>query len=146
MINIENRFAAEIAKAKKPSLTELGLRFDRSVMRLIDDLRAHAEQRVPNGITVLLTVTAPIRLRAKTAGSLKEKLEDLLESEFPRRDRRFVIHRNHVRIRLIKRSSKQLPKLVGLVHNPDIDPRLLLNLVEEWLLKAESTKVTARIR
>ena len=136
-MNIEKRFAAEIAKAKKLSLTKLGLRFDRSVMRLIDDLRAHAEQRVPNGIAVLLTVTAPVRLRAKTAGSLKEKVEDLFESEFPRRDLRFVMHKNHVRIRFIKGSSKQLPKLVALVHNPDIDSRFLLNLVEEWLLNAD---------
>ena len=43
------------------------LRFDKVATRLIERLQATLGETVPDGMTVLLTITAPIRLPSKTA-------------------------------------------------------------------------------
>ena len=48
------------------------LRFDKVATRLIERLQATLGETVPDGMTVLLTITAPIRLPSKTAASLEE--------------------------------------------------------------------------
>jgi hypothetical protein len=59
--------------AAKPSL-----RFDKVATRLIERLQATLGETVPDGMTVLLTITAPIRLPSKTAASLEDKIQTLL--------------------------------------------------------------------
>jgi hypothetical protein len=54
------------------------LRFDRVVTRLIQGLHASLGETLPGGTTVVLTVTAPIRLPSKTAAALEEKIRALL--------------------------------------------------------------------
>jgi hypothetical protein len=49
------------------------LRFDKVATRLIERLQATCGETVPDGMTVLLTITAPIRLPSKTAASLEDK-------------------------------------------------------------------------
>jgi hypothetical protein len=99
----------------------------------MDRLRATAAQTVPGGMTVLLTITAPIRLPSKTAVSLEGKIQTLLGRKSPDRDERATIYGNRVRIRLLKDASKRAPKMIGFVHNPDSDPVLLLNMTCELL-------------
>jgi hypothetical protein len=109
------------------------LRFDRVATRLIERLQAGSEQTVPDGMTVLLTITAPIRLPAKTAASLEEKIRTLLARGSARRDKKDTIHGNRVRIRLLRGKSERAPKMIGFVHNSDSDPLLLLNMTRELL-------------
>src|SRR5215467_14055812 len=62
------------------------LRFDKVVTRLMERLQAAVREIVPDGTTVLLTVTAPIRLASKTAAALEDKIQNLLKRRSPGRD------------------------------------------------------------
>src|ERR1700758_1416808 len=68
------------------------LRFDKVATRLIERLQATLGETVPDGMTVLLTITAPIRLPSKTAAALEGKLHAILGQESPSRDEKITIH------------------------------------------------------
>jgi hypothetical protein len=110
-----------------------GLRFDKVATRLIARLRATLGETVPDGMTVLLTITAPIRLPSKTAAALEDKIQTLLGRGSPGRDEKDTIHGNRVQIRLLRDESGRAPKMIGFVHNSDSDPLLLLNMTHELL-------------
>jgi len=121
------------ANAAKPRL-----RFDQVVTRLMEHLQASLGKAVPDGMTVLLTVTAPIRLPGKIAASLEDKIKTLLgrgstRPDPPARDQRDTIHGNRIRIRVLRDGAERAPKLIGFVHNPNSDPLLLLNMTHELL-------------
>jgi hypothetical protein len=109
------------------------LRFDKVVMRLMKRLQATLGETVPDGVTVLLTITAPIRLPSKTAASLEDKIQTLLGRRSLGRDEKETIHGNRVQIRLLRDESERAPKMIGFVHNSDSDPLLLLNMTRELL-------------
>jgi hypothetical protein len=112
------------------------LRFDKVATRLIERLQATLGETVPDGMTVLLTITAPIRLPSKTAASLEDKIQTLLGRGSPGRDEpdeRDTIHGNRVQIRLLRDESERGPKMIGFVHNSDSDALLLLNMTRELL-------------
>jgi hypothetical protein len=110
-----------------------GLRFDKVATRLIERLQSALGETVPDGTTVLLTVTAPIRLPSKTTASLEDKVQTLLGRGSTGRDENDTIHGNRVRIRLLRGESERAPKMIGFVHNPDSEPLLLFNLTSELL-------------
>ena len=85
------------------------LRFDKVVTRLMERLQATLGETVPDGMTVLLTITAPIRVPSKTAASLEDKIQTLLGRGSPGRDEKATIHGNRVRIRLSSRSTARSP-------------------------------------
>ena len=122
------RRGASQAKAAKPHL-----RFDKVATRLMERLQAALREAVPDGMTVLLAVTAPIRLASKTAATLEGKIQTLLKRKSPGRDVKDSIHENRVMIRLLRNKSRRAPILIGFVHNPDTDPLLLLNMARELL-------------
>lgn len=109
------------------------LRFDKVATRLMERLQAAVRDEVPAGVTVLVTVTAPIRLASKTAAFLEERTRTLLGRRSHGRDETATIHGNRVRIRVLKGQSNRVPKLIGFVHNPDTDPLLLMNMTRGWL-------------
>jgi hypothetical protein len=109
------------------------LRFDKVATRLFERLRAKLGGTVPDGMTVLLTITAPIHLPSKTATSLEDKIQTLLARGAPGRDEKDTIHGNRVHIRLSRDKSERAPKMIGFVHNSDSDPLLLLNMTRELL-------------
>jgi hypothetical protein len=109
------------------------LRFDRVATRLIEGLQAILGEAVPDGMTVLLTITAPIRLPSKTAAALEGKIQTLLGRESPSRDEKTTIHGNRVQIRVLMGASERAPKMIGFVHNSDSDPLLILNMTRELL-------------
>ena len=110
-----------------------GLRFDKVATGLIERLQTTLGDTVPKDTTVLLTVTAPIRLPAKTAAALEDKILTLLGRGSTGRDAKDTIHGNRVRIRLLRAKAGQTPRVIGFVHNPDSDPLLLLNMASELL-------------
>lgn len=137
----ENRVAVDVATLK-PHGTSHGdapkprLRFDKVVAWLIERLQATLGKTVPDGVTVLLTVTAPIRLPAKTAAALEEKVPALLGRSALHhgvRDVKTTMHGNRVRIRALRHGSRRAPKMIGFVHHPDTDPLLLFNMTGEML-------------
>lgn len=134
MTNIEKQIANRIAKANGLSVTKLGLRFDKVVVRLLGNLREYVEQINPNEGVILLTITAPIKLPAKTEHELKGQIRDIFNSGFPAGYRRINVFQNQVCLSTVGRSSKKNSKFVGLVHNPGTDAELLLNLASQWLI------------
>jgi hypothetical protein len=123
------------------------LRFDKVATRLMERLQTTLGETVPDGMTVLLTVTAPIRLASKTAASLEDKLQTLLRRGSPVRDEKDTIHGNRVQIRLLKTGSERAPRMIGFVHNPDTDALLLLNMTRELLdlISAEAGRRAPRL-
>jgi hypothetical protein len=112
---------------------KLGLRFDKVAARLLDRLQAAVTETAPGGVTVLLTITAPIRLPSKTASALEDKIQTLLAAGPGPRDYQDSIHGNRVRIRVLKHGIEQAPKTIGFVHNPGSDPLLLFDIAQEAL-------------
>jgi hypothetical protein len=132
------RVAVDIATPKRRgtgqgNAAKPRLRFDKVATRLIERLRATLSETVPDGMTVLLTITAPIRLPSKTAASLEDKIQTLLGRGSPGRDEKDTIHGNRVRIRLLRDESGRAPKMIGFVHNSDSGAPLLLNMTRELL-------------
>jgi hypothetical protein len=123
----------------------------------LERLQATRGKVVPDGMTVLLTITAPIRLPSKTAASLEDKMQTLLGRGLPGRDKlgrdeagrdeKDTIHGNRIRIRLLRDESGRAPKLIGFVHNSDSDPLLLLNMTRELLesISAEAGRRATRL-
>jgi hypothetical protein len=142
LTTLERRGAGQ-SNAAKRDFARPGLRFDKVATRLIEHLQASLREIVPAGITVLLTITAPIRLPSKTAASLGEKIQALLSRESPvrdkprrdkpRRDTKDTIHGNRIQIRLLRVESQLAPKMIGFVHNSDSDPLLLFDMTDELL-------------
>jgi len=138
-ITIEGkRVAVDIATLKRRGTGEGNaakprLRFDKAVTRVMECLQATLVEAVPDGMTVVLTITAPIRLPAKTAASLEEKIQTLLGRGSLGRDTKDTIHGNRVRVRLLRNESERAPKLIGFVHNSDSDPLQLFNMTHEML-------------
>jgi hypothetical protein len=122
------------------------LRFDKVATRVIERLQAVLGGTVPDGTTVLLTITAPIRLPGKTAAALEDKIQTLLGRGSPSRDEKDTIHGNRVQIRLWRDESGRAPKMIGFVHNSDSDPLLLLNMTREVLelISAEAGRRATR--
>jgi hypothetical protein len=133
MKRIEELILADLATLRGPAAGRLGLRFDRVALRVTDDLRQLTAQAAPSNLAVLLTVTAPIKLPAKTVIGIANRLKPLLAARITRRNLRARICGNGVRLRLIKRPSKLAPAFVGFVHNPDSDPGRLLDLAAAWI-------------
>jgi hypothetical protein len=103
---IEKAIIAEIAKANKIKIATLGLRFDRVVNRLIDDLHDFGEKTLPTGTTVLVAITAPIRVPAQTAAELRSRIESLAVGASRPRDKNVTINGNNVRIRILRHSDR----------------------------------------
>lgn len=103
------------------------LRFDKVVLRVAASLRAALRPDVPDGLTVLVTLTAPIRLAAKTAGALEATIRDLLARSSRKREWSGPVFGNDVRIRIVKSRRGPVEKVAVLVHPPEADAQELLD-------------------
>jgi hypothetical protein len=121
---IEREIAEHIAAAK------IRLRSDKSVLRLVNSLKAALAEVVPEGQAVIFTVTAPIKRRAKTAAAL----ESLVRSGLPSGEVRNTIQDNEVRLIRVTGVAAHVPRVIGFVHNPESDAGLILALAESQLL------------
>ncbi len=129
----DKSIARKIAEANGISVARLGLRFDRVVVRLLADLRESLRTDIPDGTTVLLTLTAPIKLPAKTSKQLTRRIRDLLDAESTPQGKRITVFQNEVRIRVLQVPTRQKERLLGFVHNPVVDSRRLLEMTVNWL-------------
>lgn len=108
---------------------QIHLRFDKVVLRLIGRLQTALTSVVPDGEAVIFTVTAPIRLPAKTAAVL----EGLVRNGLPHGESREVVHGNQVRICRLSGILPRAPKVLGFVHDPASDAEFILTLAEARL-------------
>ena len=108
---------------------QIGLRRDRVVRALCARLKSSLADKIAEGQSVVISLSAPIRRPADTAAAL----EDVLRDGVPLADLRKSIHGNKVRIRPITGVAATMPKLVVLVHNPDSSPSRLLAIAQSRL-------------
>lgn len=134
----DRQIAESVAAAGGSTPSRLGLRVDRVVVRVLDRLRRFAEARPPRGVTVLLTLTAPIRAPGKTAAALEREVEDLLQTGGVGSERSAVLYGNRAELRLVEHAPGRGERLVGLVHNPNANATHVLNLAGRWLREAPS--------
>jgi hypothetical protein len=125
------RIALDLTTIQQRMADKPRLRFDQVVHRLIARLKAALHEYVPDGTTVIVTITAPIRLASKTAEALEDNIKACLARRSSQRED--TIHGNQIRIRLVKSSVRQVSKVIGLVHNPDSDPDMLLDMAQSLL-------------
>ena len=107
------------------------LRFDRVAQRVVRDLQATLGGAVSRNAALIVTVTAPIRLPAKTVAELGRRLAGPLARDFDK-----IICGNRVRARIVRRCVPRAPKVVVFIHNPDPPPDGLLRFAEELLSAA----------
>lgn len=115
------------------TMKQRGLRFDKVALRLVAQMQAELRDDVPIGKTVLVTVSAPIRLPGKTANALEERIRQWLTSPSNAAEFQETINGNRARVRLVIRTSSGTPNVLGFVHNPDVDTTALLSSVESAL-------------
>lgn len=102
------------------------LRFDRTAVGLVRRLQAALSKSVPDGNTVVVTITAPIRQDSKTGVVLDNKIRELLATR--RAQLKATIYGNRIQVRLLKGGTRQTSKLVGFVHNPEPGPAVLFDV------------------
>jgi hypothetical protein len=132
------RIAVEVTTLKRRTaggggLTKPRLRFDRVALGLVRRLQAALGESVPDGKTVIVTITAPIWLPSKTAAALESKIRDCLARRSAPVEAKETIHGNQVRVRVVKGGSRQASKVIGFVHNPDSDPDVLLDITQSLI-------------
>ncbi len=119
--------------SNKGGAAKLRLRFDKVASRVVNRLQAAAVKIVPDGVTLVVTITAPIRLASKTTSSMEEMIRSLLARKRPGRGEKATIHGNRIRVWILRNESKRAPKLLGFVHDPDSDPTILADMTREML-------------
>jgi hypothetical protein len=122
---------AIFAPATPVGLAKPRLRFDKVVINLIRRLRAVLDEAVPEGSTVVFAMAAPIRLAARTASLLETRIRNGLADgphEFLE-----TFHGNEVHVRVVSGAPRNAPRVVGFVHSPGADPRLLIEMSQSLL-------------
>jgi hypothetical protein len=116
------RIAIRIAMIKKSGDGAVSgnprLRFDKVARGLLGHLQTALRDVVPDDRAVIVTVTAPIRLPAKTADALEKRIRDSFARGAARVDIEDTIHENAIRIRIVRSDPAQTSKVIGFVHNP----------------------------
>lgn len=108
------------------------LRFDKVVVSLASRLREQLQEVVPDDKAVIVTVTAPIRLWAKTAVSLHERIALSLRGDGASEVAE-TVHGNATRFRIVKRGPAGAAHLLVFVHNPETDARLVVGAAQALL-------------
>ena len=112
---------AAVSIRQGPEGTPPRLRFDKVVMRLVGGVREAMGEAVPDGDTVAFTVTAPIRQAAKTARAIEDEIGGCLKRPAKSVERTLTIHGNGIALRLLRGGVKGAARVIGFVHNPDVD-------------------------
>src|SRR5215472_8322721 len=129
--------------AQRAKTTQPRLRFDRVALRLVDDLRTALSGSVSRGQTVLVTITAPIRLPARTATAIEEKIRKLVATRAAPARLADTIHGNEVQVHLLKGGTGRTARLIGFVHNPESDPTILIDVARSLLARIGAGERTA---
>ena len=114
-------------------LTKPRLRFDRVALGFVRRLQAALGKSVPDGKTLIVTITAPYGCPRRRWPRWKDKIRTGLARRSAPVDARDTIHGNQVRVRLVKGGSKRTTKVVGFVHNPDSDADALLDIAHSLI-------------
>ena len=120
------------------------LRFDRTAVGLVGRLRASCARFVPEGKTLIVTITAPIRQDFKTGLALGDKIQRLLATR--REQLKATIYGNRIQARVLEGGSGRTPRLIGFVHNPRPNPAALFDVTRSVLACIGSRKRSPRAK
>jgi hypothetical protein len=134
------RVCLEVLDMSRARSAEPRLRFDRVALGLIARLQESLSASVPDGRTVVVTVTAPSRQDSRTGAILSQEIGGLLAAG--RTSLRRTIHGNRTEVRILAGGTARTPRLVGFVHNPKPDPALLFEATRCVLARIDSGKST----
>ena len=108
------------------------LRFDRTAQRCVQGLQAELSDDVREGLAVIVTIAAPIRLPARAVNAVSARIRDLLSRNgsgtFDE-----TICGNRVRMKIVLGVSMEAPKVIVFVCNPNPPPDDLLELADVLL-------------
>lgn len=131
------RIAVKIAtmgRQARAGIATHRLRLDRVALRLVKQVRDALNAAVPDNATVMFTITAPIKLPAKTASSLEEIIRDLLARQSAPAQIDNTIHGNRIRVRLAEGGrAPGRSRVIGFVHNPGADPGMLFDAAQSMI-------------
>jgi hypothetical protein len=108
-----------------------GLRFDKVAVGLIACVQSALRDDVPDSMTLLFTVTAPIRVPGKTAGELTDRVRVWLQGRNAPAATRYTIRGNAIRVCVVNGRQQREPNVRGFVHNPDVDVKALFDEARE---------------
>ena len=108
--------------------TGVHLRFDKVALRFLEGVKAGVVQRLPRDQSIVFTVTAPIKLPAKTSATLQEQLLRLSTQRVGT-----TMNGNEIRARMVQIASSGMPVVTGFVHNPESKADLILDIAEMGL-------------
>jgi hypothetical protein len=114
------------------STPQRGLRFDKVALRLISQLQSTLRDDVPEGKTILVTVSAPIVLPAKTATAIAKHVRRWL-GDPSSAECRTTINGNQICVRVVRSGSNRSANVLGFVHNAEVDTTTLLNTAQSSL-------------
>ena len=110
------------------------LRFDKVALRVVSRLQAALNESVPDGMAVIITITAPIREPAKTVAVLEEKIRARLARAVATPvECEDTICGNQIRVRVVTSVSREAAKVIAFVHNPGPDAAILLDMTQSLL-------------
>jgi hypothetical protein len=119
--------------AERADLAKPRLRFDRVALEFVRRLHDALYEAVPDGKTMILTITAPIRMPSKTAAVLEDKIRTCLVRGPVPAAAKDTIHGNEIKVRLVKNALRRASKVIGFVHNPESDPDVLLDMTRSLI-------------
>ncbi|HWE46744.1 MAG TPA: hypothetical protein VG407_12025 [Caulobacteraceae bacterium] len=108
----------------------LHLRFDRVVVELTGRLKAALEDVVPDGRSLIVTCTAPIRQSGKTAVETVEIARALIARSHGAAETGAEVQGNAVRLRLVKTGASGAAKIIAFVHNCETPAELVLDMTQ----------------
>jgi hypothetical protein len=113
-----------------PLRSKRGLRFDKVAVGLVASMQRALRDDVPDGMTLLFSVTAPIRVPGKTAAELADRVRVWLHGRDTPAATRYTIGGNAIRVRVVNGRERHEPNVRGFVHNPDVDVKALFDEVQ----------------
>jgi hypothetical protein len=112
------------------------LRFDRVAQHVIACLEQSLADVVPDGAVVIVTISAPIRLPAKTVATVEERVRSAAVRSRSRIDADETIHGNAVHVETYTGVAAGAPKVIGFVHNAESDVATLLDVTRSTIVRA----------
>ena len=100
---------------------------------VLDHLQRSVDTQACEGVSVALTLTAPVRAPGKTAAALQQEIVTLLRTGRPGDRRSSDVHGSRAELRLVGHPPEREPRVLGFVHNPGVDAASILALAERWL-------------
>jgi hypothetical protein len=120
-----------MSRSARPA--KLGLRFDKVALAFVGDVQRNARDLVPRGRTLIVTITAPIRLPAKTTAVLCERVRAALVAAPANLRIDETINGNRISVRLAKNVRGYAPNVIAVVHNPETPAVLLIEMTATFL-------------